>query len=99
MPQDLRSYLAMIESDYPEQFCRVREPVQPLYDPTAMVMALEKTPSCPILFLDRVPVWSAVDESVRLATEVVRRPASAWAPGLVNGVLGRIRSAVKSMLP
>ncbi|MGH7588791.1 MAG: 16S rRNA (cytosine(967)-C(5))-methyltransferase RsmB [Gemmatimonadota bacterium] len=39
-----------------------------------------------ILFLDRVPVWSAVDESVRLAREVLP-PASAWAPGLVNGVL------------
>lgn len=40
-----------------------------------------------ILFLDRVPVWSAVDESVRLAREAVPPPASAWAPGLVNGVL------------
>ena len=39
-----------------------------------------------ILFLDRVPVWSAVDESVRLARETVP-PPSAWAPGLVNGVL------------
>ncbi|MGH7359785.1 MAG: transcription antitermination factor NusB, partial [Candidatus Rokuibacteriota bacterium] len=39
-----------------------------------------------ILFLDRVPVWSAVDESVRLAQEVLP-PASAWVPGLVNGVL------------
>ena len=39
-----------------------------------------------ILFLDRVPVWSAVDESVRLA-QALPRPTSAWAPGLVNGVL------------
>ncbi|MGH7544538.1 MAG: RsmB/NOP family class I SAM-dependent RNA methyltransferase [Gemmatimonadota bacterium] len=40
-----------------------------------------------ILFMDRVPVWSAVDESVRLAQEALPRPTSTWAPGLVNGVL------------
>ena len=39
-----------------------------------------------ILFLDRVPAWSAVDESVRMA-RALPRPMSTWAPGLVNGVL------------
>ena len=54
MPQDLRSFLALIEREYPEQFCRLREPVRPAYDATALVMALEKEPHCPILYLERV---------------------------------------------
>lgn len=37
-----------------------------------------------LLFMDRVPAWSAVDESVALVRTAT--PA-AWAPGLVNGVL------------
>lgn len=40
-----------------------------------------------ILFMDRVPVPSAVDESVRLARAVLPRGATGWATGLVNGVL------------
>lgn len=52
-----------------------------------------------ILFMDRVPVWSAVDESVRLARETAS-PGPAWAPGLVNGVLRNLaRGAGDSPLP
>ncbi|MGH7572067.1 MAG: 16S rRNA (cytosine(967)-C(5))-methyltransferase RsmB [Gemmatimonadota bacterium] len=40
-----------------------------------------------ILFMDRVPDRSAVDESVRLAREVLAEPTAGWAVGLVNGVL------------
>src|SRR5690242_1861953 len=54
MRQDLRGFLGVIEREYPEQFCRVGEPVRPVFDATALVMALEKEPSCPILFLERV---------------------------------------------
>jgi 16S rRNA (cytosine967-C5)-methyltransferase len=50
-----------------------------------------------ILFLDRVPVWSAVDESVRLARETMPPPASAWAPGLVNGVLRNLARRVDEL--
>ncbi|MGH7551215.1 MAG: 16S rRNA (cytosine(967)-C(5))-methyltransferase RsmB [Gemmatimonadota bacterium] len=40
-----------------------------------------------ILFMDRVPDRSAVDESVRLAREVLPESTAGWAAGLVNGVL------------
>src|SRR4051794_8945806 len=54
MRQDLRGFLETIERQHPEQFCRIREPVRPVYDATALVMALEKEPDCPILYLERV---------------------------------------------
>ncbi|CAN5121961.1 16S rRNA (cytosine(967)-C(5))-methyltransferase RsmB [soil metagenome] len=40
-----------------------------------------------LLFMDRVPVWSAVDESVRLARGALPGHTAGWASGLVNGVL------------
>lgn len=40
-----------------------------------------------ILLLDRVPARAAVDESVRLARDVLPARVAAWATGLVNGVL------------
>ncbi|MGH7564130.1 MAG: 16S rRNA (cytosine(967)-C(5))-methyltransferase RsmB [Gemmatimonadota bacterium] len=40
-----------------------------------------------ILFMDRVPDRSAVDESVRLAREVLPERMADWGAGLVNGVL------------
>jgi 16S rRNA (cytosine967-C5)-methyltransferase len=54
--------------------------------PPAIVSILELG-AYQILFLDRVPVWSAVDESVRLARDTLPPSISSWAPGLVNGVL------------
>ncbi len=40
-----------------------------------------------ILFMDRVPPRAAVDESVRLAHEVLPARVTSWATRLVNGVL------------
>ncbi len=40
-----------------------------------------------LLFMDRVPPWSAVDESVGLLRETARPDVARWAAGLVNGVL------------
>lgn len=40
-----------------------------------------------LLFMDRVPVWAAVDESVALARSAISAGIAPWAPGLVNGVL------------
>jgi 2,5-furandicarboxylate decarboxylase 1 len=54
MQQGLRGFLETVKSTYPEQFCRIGEPVEPVYDATALVMALEKEAACPILYLDRV---------------------------------------------
>ena len=52
--QSLRSFLDTVCTTYPEQFCRVREPVEPVYEATAMVMAAEKAASCPLLYLESV---------------------------------------------
>ena len=54
MLQGLRSFLEAIEASCPRQLRRVREPVQPVYDATALVMTLEQDPDCPILHLERV---------------------------------------------
>lgn len=54
MSQELRSFLDQVAQERPEQVFRVSEPVDPVYDVTALVMALEKHPDCPILHLDRV---------------------------------------------
>src|SRR2546421_2473264 len=54
MQQSLRSFWKTVESGHPEQLRRVCAPVEPVYDATAMVMALEKDPDCPILWLERV---------------------------------------------
>ena len=40
-----------------------------------------------LLFMDGVPPWSAVDESVRLARTALRPGDARWAAGLVNAVL------------
>lgn len=48
------------------------------------VLAVLELGAYQLLFMDRVPAWSAVDESVALMRTTA--PA-AWAPGLVNGVL------------
>lgn len=40
-----------------------------------------------ILFMDRVPIRAAVDESVRLTREVLPEARATWASRLVNGVL------------
>ena len=40
-----------------------------------------------LLFMDRVPPWSAVDESVALVRAATRPAVAKWAAGVVNGVL------------
>ena len=54
MDQSLRGFLETIEARFSQQLRRVCEPVQPVYDATALVMALEQEPDCPILLLERV---------------------------------------------
>ena len=40
-----------------------------------------------LLFMDRVPAWAAVDESVELARAMLPPKTAGWATGVVNGVL------------
>jgi 16S rRNA (cytosine967-C5)-methyltransferase len=43
-----------------------------------------------IVFLERVPVWSAVDESVELVNHALPDGVARWATGLVNAVLRNV---------
>jgi 16S rRNA (cytosine967-C5)-methyltransferase len=53
-----------------------------------------------IVFLDRVPVWSAVDESVELVNHALPNGGASWASGLVNAVLRNVdRQRQKLPLP
>lgn len=46
-----------------------------------------------LLFMDAVPAFAAVDESVSLARTALPRKVRGWAPGLVNGVLRNLERA------
>ncbi len=52
--QELRAFLAALERDCPEQVLRIREPVDPVYEATAVVMEAERLPSCPVVHFEQV---------------------------------------------
>ncbi|MBI4527330.1 MAG: UbiD family decarboxylase [Deltaproteobacteria bacterium] len=54
MAQDLRSFLEIIEREYPEQLVRVREEVSAVFEATALVLEAEKLPSCPVVRFEHV---------------------------------------------
>ncbi|MBI4493648.1 MAG: UbiD family decarboxylase [Chloroflexi bacterium] len=54
MGQDLRSFLDTVQARHPDQLLRIRAPVQPVYDATALVLAAEQLATCPILSFDHV---------------------------------------------
>jgi len=51
---NLRNFLASVEADDPQGILRVREPVNLDYDPTAVVMEMEKTGRSPVVWFERV---------------------------------------------
>jgi len=53
-PYTLRAFLAAVEADDPQGILRVREQVSGDYDPSALVMELEKTGRSPLVWLDKV---------------------------------------------
>ncbi len=52
--QELRVFLAELERDHPEQVLRIAEPVNPVYDATAVVFEAERQPACPVVWFERV---------------------------------------------
>ncbi len=53
-PHTLRGFLAAVEADDPQGIMRVREPVSGDYDPSALVMELEKAGRSPLVWFDKV---------------------------------------------
>jgi 2,5-furandicarboxylate decarboxylase 1 len=54
MPKDLRSFIAELESRYPEEVARVTKPIAPRYEITALLTQLEKQKRFPLLFCENV---------------------------------------------
>ena len=54
MAKDLRSFIAELESKYPEEVARVKNPVAPRYEITALLTQLEKQKRFPLLFCENV---------------------------------------------
>ncbi len=69
---------------------------RPLDSLDPSVRAILRTAAYQMLFLDRIPVWSAVDEAVKLTKQLSRRPAD---PGFVNGVLRGLQRAMPLQPP
>jgi UbiD family decarboxylase len=54
MAKDLRSFIAELESKYPEEVARVKKPIAPRYEITALLTQLEKHKRFPLLFCENV---------------------------------------------
>ncbi|HEY6992985.1 MAG TPA: UbiD family decarboxylase [Xanthobacteraceae bacterium] len=51
--QSLRSFLAMVETDYPDELLRVRQPVETRLDMTAVVFELERAGKSPVVIFEK----------------------------------------------
>ena len=56
--QSLRGFLHMVESTYPDEIIRIREPVDRRFDMTALVFELEKSGKSPVVVLEKVDGYS-----------------------------------------
>ena len=54
MPKDLRSFIAELESKYPEEVARVTKSISPRYEITALLTQLEKSKRFPLLYCEKV---------------------------------------------
>ncbi|MGN6734976.1 MAG: UbiD family decarboxylase [Candidatus Binatia bacterium] len=54
MIKELRSFIAQIESEHPEEIARVTKPISPRYEITALLTQLEKSKRFPLLFCEKV---------------------------------------------
>jgi UbiD family decarboxylase len=52
--QSLRGFLQMVELEYPDELLRIREPIHPRFDMTAIVFELERSGKSPVVLLERV---------------------------------------------
>lgn len=54
MAKDLRSFIADLEEKFPEEVARVKKPIAPRYEITALLTQLEKSKRFPLLFCENV---------------------------------------------
>ena len=70
MPKDLRSFIAELESTYPDEVARVSKPISPRYEITALLTQLEKQKRFPLLFCENV---EGCDASVVINAQASRK--------------------------
>lgn len=70
MPKDLRSFIAELESMYPDEVARVSKPISPRYEITALLTQLEKQKRFPLLFCENV---EGCDASVVINAQASRK--------------------------
>jgi 2,5-furandicarboxylate decarboxylase 1 len=63
--QSLRGFLDMVESDYPEELLRIREPVDTRFDMTAVAYELERAGKSPVIVFEK-----AGGNSMKVVTNV-----------------------------
>ncbi len=54
MPKDLRGFLERLELERPDHFVRVKEPLDPKYEVSAVVEELNRRPTAPVLFAEQI---------------------------------------------
>src|SRR5271154_4056881 len=52
--QSLRGFLHMVETEYPEELLRIRQPIDPRFDMTAIVFELERAGKNPVVVIEKV---------------------------------------------
>jgi UbiD family decarboxylase len=52
--QSLRGFLRMVETDFPDEFLRVQQPVDPKFESTAMVFELDRAGRSPVLMFENI---------------------------------------------
>jgi 2,5-furandicarboxylate decarboxylase 1 len=52
--QSLRGFLHMVENEYPDEFLRIQQPVNPRFDMTAIAFELERLGKSPVVMLEHV---------------------------------------------
>ncbi|MBI4456656.1 MAG: UbiD family decarboxylase [Acidobacteria bacterium] len=96
MAQDLRSFLKQIEKSCPTQLLRVQEPVDPLFEATALVLEAEKLASCPAVLFEQV---QGSDFPV-ISNLLAHRPRLALALGVSQErLIEEFRLRLKSSIP
>jgi 2,5-furandicarboxylate decarboxylase 1 len=52
--QSLRGFLRMVESDYPDEFLRIQQEVDPKFESTAMLFELDKAGRSPVVMFENI---------------------------------------------
>src|SRR4029079_10821989 len=75
--QSLRGFLRMVETDFPDDFVRVRQEVDPRFESTAMLFELDRAGRSPVVVFENIK-----DKTMPLVTNVARNRK------LLRGCLG-----------